>query len=140
MKLKVTKGELIISIHLEMADGQLPGGAPGAPPSLIRVKLDLGEWCFWYLHLGKTPFFGWPYFGKRSFFELDLSEPPPLKTFLGERYHLVLQDLGRRSFLELDLGERSFQYLDQGETSFFGWLYSGKRFFFELDLGEPPPL
>ena len=38
MNLKVTKYELIISNQSEMADDHLPGGAPGAPPILIRVN------------------------------------------------------------------------------------------------------
>ena len=40
LKLKVTKGELIISNHVEMADRYLlGGGARGAPPTLVRVKI-----------------------------------------------------------------------------------------------------
>ena len=38
MKLKVTKGELIISNGLEMADDYLPGGVGATPPALVRVK------------------------------------------------------------------------------------------------------
>ena len=39
LKIKVTKGELIISNHVEMADQYLLGGARGAPPpALIRVN------------------------------------------------------------------------------------------------------
>ena len=38
MKLKVTKGELIISNHLEMADGYIQWWLPVPPPSLIRVN------------------------------------------------------------------------------------------------------
>ena len=38
MKLKVTKGELIISNHLEMADGYIQWWLPVPPPSLVRVK------------------------------------------------------------------------------------------------------
>ena len=39
MKLKVTKGELIISNGVEMADAYLLGGvAATPPPALVRVK------------------------------------------------------------------------------------------------------
>ena len=38
LKLKVTKGELIISKSLKMADDYLLGGGPGAPP--VRVKIE----------------------------------------------------------------------------------------------------
>ena len=44
MKLKVTKGELIISKHVEMADQYLLGGARGAPPphwlGLSKIQID----------------------------------------------------------------------------------------------------
>ena len=42
LKLKVSKGELIISNNLEMVDDYLPGGV-GAPlpPGLVRVKKAL---------------------------------------------------------------------------------------------------
>ena len=41
LKLKVTKGELIILNGLEMADAYLPGGwlQPPSPPALVRVEL-----------------------------------------------------------------------------------------------------
>ena len=39
MKLKVSKGELIISNGLEMADDYLPGGVGATPPALVRVKV-----------------------------------------------------------------------------------------------------
>ena len=38
MKLKVSKGELIISNGLEMADDYLPGGVGATPPALVRVN------------------------------------------------------------------------------------------------------
>ena len=38
LKLKVTKGELIISNGLEMADDYLPGGVGATPPALVRAK------------------------------------------------------------------------------------------------------
>ena len=42
MKLKVSKGELIISNSLEMADDYLPGGVGATPPpALVRVKILL---------------------------------------------------------------------------------------------------
>ena len=41
LKLKVTKGELIISNGLEMADDYLLGGAPGAPPPVLLGLSDL---------------------------------------------------------------------------------------------------
>ena len=45
LKIKVTKGELIISNHVEMADQYLLGGARGAPPpALIRVKKCIYFW------------------------------------------------------------------------------------------------
>ena len=40
LKLKVTKGELIISNGLEMADDYLLGGAPGAPPPVLLGLKD----------------------------------------------------------------------------------------------------
>ena len=39
LKLKVSKGELIISNGLEMADDYLPGGVGATPPALVRVKM-----------------------------------------------------------------------------------------------------
>ena len=38
LKLKVSKGELIISNGLEMADDYLPGGVGATPPALVRVN------------------------------------------------------------------------------------------------------
>ena len=43
LKLKVTKGELDISIRLEMADDYRLGGARGAPPASFRVNGCLHE-------------------------------------------------------------------------------------------------
>ena len=40
MKLKVSKGELIISKGLEMADDYLLGGVAATPLALIRVKIE----------------------------------------------------------------------------------------------------
>ena len=43
MKLKVTKGELIISNGLEMVDDYLPGGAPPLPLVGLKTQLASGK-------------------------------------------------------------------------------------------------
>ena len=48
MKLKVTKGELIISNNVETADQYLLGGARGAPHTLTRVKQRATACCIVY--------------------------------------------------------------------------------------------
>ena len=57
LKLKVTKGELIISNHLEMPDRCLPRGAPRAPPPAgIRTPFLNGQryWAvLWWLLISK---------------------------------------------------------------------------------------
>ena len=48
MKLRVTKGDLIISIHIEMADGELPGGEGllESPSVLLWLTLHAPLICF----------------------------------------------------------------------------------------------